>query len=93
MSVKDNIQTLGIPQKVKCPHCGRTESLDVLRRRDLAESMMSNSNGLWALLHCGWCGYVRQIYPTRINGIACTKKECMELFEEIKRYDLKEREE
>ena len=28
MSIKDNIMTLGIPKRHKCPHCGKTESLN-----------------------------------------------------------------
>jgi hypothetical protein len=48
---------------------------------------MANSNGLWSLEHCGNCGYVVKTYPTRINGVECTKEECEKLADEIKRYD------
>lgn len=51
--------------------------------------MISNGNGLWALLHCGHCGYVDTIYPTRINGVECTPEECEQLMKEITKYDMK----
>ena len=41
---------------------------------------------MWALLHCGHCGWVDKIYPTRINGVKCTPKECDELLKEIREY-------
>ena len=51
--------------------------------------MINNGNGLWALLHCGHCGYVDTIYPTRINGVECTPEECEQLMQEIKKFDTK----
>ena len=87
MSIKDNIKTVGIPKRHKCPHCGKTESLNISERKNLADCMISNSKGLWALLHCGCCGYVDVIYPIRINGEECTPEECETLMEEITKYD------
>ena len=49
--------------------------------------MISNHKGLWALLHCGHCGYVDTIYPIRINGKECTPEECEKLMKEIAKYD------
>ena len=49
--------------------------------------MINNCNGLWALLHCGYCGYVDTIYPIRINGEECTPEECEKLMKEITKYD------
>ena len=92
MSIKDNIKTLGIPKRHKCPNCKKTESLKISERYNLAECMISNGNGLWALLHCGHCGYVDTIYPTRINGVECTPKECEQLMKEITKYDMKDTE-
>ena len=83
----------------KCWHCeylenesgeclyGKTESLNISERKNLADCMISNSKGLWALLHCGYCGYVDVIYPIRINGEECTPEECEKLMEEITKYD------
>ena len=49
--------------------------------------MINNCKGLWALLHCGHCGYVDTIYPIRINGEECTPEECEKLMKEITKYD------
>ena len=87
MSIKDNIKTLGIPKRHKCPHCGKTESLNIPEREFIADCMISNRKGLWVLLHCGHCGYVDVIYPIRINGEECTPEECETLMEEITKYD------
>lgn len=87
MSIKDNIMTLGIPKRHKCPHCGKTESLNISERQNIADCMISNCKGLWALLHCGHCGYVDTIYPIRINGKECTPEECEKLMKEITKYD------
>ena len=89
MNIKDNIKTLGIPKWHKCPNCKKTENLNIPERHNLAACMISNGNGLWALLHCGYCGYVDTIYPTRINGIECTPEECEQLMKEITKYDMK----
>ena len=89
MTIKENINTIGISRLHKCPHCGKTESLKISERYNLAECMISNGNGLWALLHCGHCGYVDTIYPTRINGVECTPQECEQLTKEITKYDMK----
>ena len=87
MSIKDNIMTLGIPKRHKCPHCGKTESLNISERKNLADCMINNCEGLWALLNCGHCGYVNTIYPIRINGEECTPEECEKLMKEIAKYD------
>ena len=42
MSIKDNIKTLGIPKRHKCPHCGKTESLKISERKNLADCMINN---------------------------------------------------
>lgn len=81
-----NEMTLGIPKQHKCPNCKKTEKLNKEERYNLAYSMMCNGVGMFALLHCGHCGWVDKIYPTRINGIKCTPKECDELLKEIKKY-------
>jgi hypothetical protein len=49
--------------------------------------MIANCKGIWCLEHCGHCGYVNTVYPTAINGVACTREECKQLFEEIRQYD------
>ena len=69
--------------KIKIPMLGKTESLNISERHNLADCMISNGNGLWALLHCGYCGYVDTIYPIRINGEECTPEDCEKLMEEI----------
>ena len=66
---------------------GKTESLNIPEREFIADCMISNRKGLWALLHCGHCGYVDVIYPIRINGEECTPEECKKLMEEITKYD------
>lgn len=81
-----NEMTLGIPKQHKCPNCKQTEKLNDEERYNLAYSILCNCAGMWALLHCGHCGWVDKIYPTRINGVKCTPKECDELLKEIKKY-------
>lgn len=45
MSIKDNIMTLGIPRRHKCPVCGKTESLNISERKNIADCMISNCKG------------------------------------------------
>lgn len=87
ISAKNSITSLGITKQHKCPYCGKYERLKNDERYNLVNCMMNNCRGLWALLHCGHCGYVDKVYPIRINGISCTPKECDKLIEEIKKYD------
>lgn len=84
------INSLGIAKSHKCPNCKRTEKLNNEERYNLAYSILCNGAGMWALLHCGHCGWVDKIYPTRINGIKCTPHECKKLFLEIKEYERSE---
>lgn len=88
MSVQEkfNIRTLGVPQRIKCPKCKKSYRLGFDERRALADCMMYNSCGLWALSHCKHCGWVDTIYPTAINGISCTEEECKKLFDEMNTY-------
>ena len=83
---EQRLKTLGIPKSHKCPHCGKRQELNDIDRFYLAESIQANFAGMWALLHCGRCGWVDKIYPTRINGVECTKQECDKLQEEMERY-------
>lgn len=88
MSLKqDFIQTLGIPKTFKCKHCGRTNSLDISERHNIAECIMSNGAGIWCIVNCDICGVPQQYYPSAINGTPCTEKECDALFEELKKYE------
>ena len=89
VSVNENIKTLGIPKSYKCSGCGRRVNLGFSERKNLADCIMANYAGLWALSHCKHCGYVDKIYPIRINRVNCTPAECDKLFEEIKKYDKK----
>lgn len=88
MKIKERfIVSIGIPKTVKCPACGRKETLDICERKNIAECIVNNSAGLWALNLCGNCGYTYQIFPKMINAVPCTKEECEKLFEELKKYE------
>lgn len=86
-SAKENIKTLRIPKSFKCPNCAKRVYLSTEERINLADCVISNGAGLWALAQCGHCGYVRRIYPTAVNGVEITPSECDKLFEEIKMWD------
>lgn len=88
--IKDRIETLGIPKSHKCPNCRKTTTLSYDERNNLAECILANGAGLWALLHCDYCGWVDEFYPTAINGVPATKEECEALFAEMKKYDRQE---
>ncbi len=81
------INSLGIAKSHKCPNCSKVERLNEEERHDIAECILNNGAGMFALLHCGHCGWVDKIYPTRINGIKCTPKECDELLSEIRQFE------
>lgn len=86
------INSLGIAKSHKCPNCKRTEKLNNEERYNLAYSILCKGAGMWALLHCGHCGWVDKIYPTRINGVKCTHDECEKLFLGFKEYERSEEE-
>ena len=86
------IQTLGIKKSYICRKCRKRMHVNDTDRHVLAECIMENSAGMWALIHCVHCGWVYKLYPIRINGVPCTPRECDQLHEEMKQYE-KEKEE
>lgn len=81
------INSLGIPQSATCESCGGMIRRSLYARQNLAECIMANGAGMWALENCPHCGYVMKTYPTAINGQKCTKEECDQLHEEMKKLE------
>lgn len=71
----NKIRSLGIKKSWQCPMCKRTNTRTNTQRKNLAECMITNCVGLWALETCGHCAYTITVYPVSINGVACTAEE------------------
>lgn len=82
----ERIHSLGIEKKYRCPECGKTEKRTIEERKNLVDCMMANGRGLWAFEQCPHCGAVAVTYPSAINGIPCTKTDCISLVEEMRRF-------
>lgn len=85
--MKFGINSLGIRRYVTCEYCNEESKRSLYEQHTLAECIMSNGAGMWALESCKHCGYVMKTYPDTINGQKCTKAECDQLHEEMKKLE------